>query len=353
MEESEVDGGVLIVHQLNEGKHQYEVKSVLKHQKKQGEKFFLRRGDKLHLVNETDLQDIPPEELAQILSKGNPMLTVHKTLRKKEPVVMKPSGEDVMVPVSKKEMLLHFGQEMMREDLPGEDNLLPTGGDEDNICTEESGQSEFLVVTMKKTSISVITGRSCDPKQPCHECRVECEYNDIVMVTETSTVTLVPRGGGILRQLKTNEVHVEHSSSSMFMGSLCSQKSVYMSQSPERITIYYYKSDITTKGLPVVLNFTGSDCFLKCCWNGVKAQLQVEICEKQKLKSISKNDKQALAYVFYMKSDPSRNTTFESAAHSGWFIQVSVPDNAEPGVQMVDTAEPQVEKFFYIIIQRQ
>lgn len=346
-----VDGGVLIVHQLHDGKHQYEVKSVLKHQKKKGEKFFLRRGDKLRLVNDTELQDVPPGELAEILSKGSPKVTVHKALKEKKPVVVDPSDEDTMVPVSKKEMTLRFSGEMIREGSAEEDQ----GEDEDDVCTEEE-QREYLLVSMTKTTISVVAGRSCDPKEPCHECKVKCEYNDIVMLAERSTVTLVGRGGGgTFRLLRTSEAVMEHMSTSKYIHSLCSEKSVYVSPSyppqNERITIYYYKSsDTSTKGVPVVLNFTGSDCFLRCCKSGEKVQLQTEVCDKQTLRSISKNDKQTLAYMFYMRSDPSRNHWFESALHRGWFIQVSEPDN---NVCVVETAGPQEEQFFYIMIQTQ
>uniref|UniRef100_A0A8C6USV2 Interleukin-1 beta n=1 Tax=Neogobius melanostomus TaxID=47308 RepID=A0A8C6USV2_9GOBI len=345
MEGSEVAGGFLIVHQLNEGKHQYEVKSVFKPLKKPGEKFFVRKGDKLRLVNETELQDVPPEDLAQILSKGNPLLTVHKTMRKKEPHVV--TGEDVMVPVSKEEMTLFFRPGMIREELLGQDNLHPTEGDEDDVCTEEGVQTDFLVVSMKKTSISVLAGRGCQPSGPCHECTAQCEYNDVVMVTESSTVTLVARGGGSLRHLKCSEAVVEHMSSSLYIRSVCQEKRVYVAENPERITIYYYKSDAKTNGLPVVLNFSGSDCFLKCCKNGETVQLQVERCDKQILRSISRSDQHALAFVFYMKSERTRITTFESALYSGWLIQVS-----DCGVEMVKTAGPQEENFFYIIIQK-
>ena len=48
----------------------------------------------------------------------------------------------------------------------------------------------------------------------------------------------------------------------------------------EKITIYSYKSSIVDKkeqGIPVVLNFTGSNCFLRCCREGDKVVLQVEV----------------------------------------------------------------------------
>lgn len=348
-----VDGGVLIVHQLHDGKHQYQVKSVLKPQKKKGEKFFLRRGDTLRLLNGTELEDVPPSELAEMLSKGSPKLTVHKALRKKEPVVVDRSDKDVMVPVSKTEMTLCFSDEMIREDGLEEDR-----GDshyEDDVCTEEE-QSDFLLVSMTKTTVNVVAGRSCDPKTPCHECKLTCEYSDIVMVTESSTVTLVPRGGGVtFRHLRTKEAVVEHRTTAKYIHPMCAQKRVYVSPNyppqNERITIYYYKSsDTSIKGVPVVLNFSGSDCFLRCCMIEGRIQLQTELCEKQRLRSISSSDQQSLAYVFFMRSEPSRNTSFESALHRGWFIQVSESNNE---VDVVETAGSEEQHSFYIWIQTQ
>lgn len=74
------------------------------------------------------------------------------------------------------------------------------------------------------------------------------------------------------------------------------------------------------------------------------------MCEKQKLEKISKSDPCTLAYVFYMKSERTRNTTFESALHTGWFIQI-VSDTEK--VEMVKTDGPREDKFFHIIIQSQ
>ncbi|XP_072321394.1 uncharacterized protein [Eucyclogobius newberryi] len=355
MENYPVEGGVLIVHQFIEEKHHYEVKSVIKNQREAGKKYFLR-GDKLRLVNNTKLEDMDPEQLSTILAQGSPMLTVHKTIREKEPVVEKPSEEEVMVPTSKEERLLLFNQEMRREEDPGQepgedaeqDNLLPTEEGEEDVCEEEGEPTDYLVVSMKKTTISVMVGRGCS-EEPCHECRqTECHYNDIVMVTESSSVTLVPRGGGSLKHVKTKMAEVEHKTTNMFIHSLCSQKRVYMSQTPELINIYYYKTTQTvTKGLPVVLNFSGSDCFLKCCKSGICVRLYVETCEKQKLKNIALSDQNALAYVFYMKSERTGNITFESARHPGWFIQSSDPNSVE-----MKPEGQQEEAFFHIIIQQ-
>ncbi|XP_033842803.1 interleukin-1 family member A [Periophthalmus magnuspinnatus] len=356
MEDLPVGGGVFIVHQETEGKHQYEVKSVIKNRTKPQEKFFLRTGDRLMMVNNTEIQDVPPEQLAEILTQGSPMLTVHKTIRKKEPVEEKPSDGDVLVPCSKEKRLLWFNQEMRRKDDQEQNEVLPKGEGEEEVCTEEAEESDLLVVSMKNTTISVMTGRSCDSTEPCPECsHKECLYDDVVMVAESSSITRVPGGSGSFRHQKCNEVKVENVTSRLFLNSLCHEKQVYMSPHPDLITIYYYKSDrygpsseVKLRGMPVVLNFSGSNCFLKCSQDEEnRVQLCVEICEKQKLKNISRRDRQALAFVFYMKSERTGETTFESALHTGWFIQNSDVNSVEMATMEID--ERQKRQFIIII----
>lgn len=55
------------------------------------------------------------------------------------------------------------------------------------------------------------------------------------------------------------------------------------------ITIYYYKSNIedkTIRGLPVVLNFTESNCFLRCCKSEEKVFLQVEVSMAERVEAV-------------------------------------------------------------------
>lgn len=54
-----------------------------------------------------------------------------------------------------------------------------------------------------------------------------------------------------------------------------------ISKFSERITIYCYKSNEQEegeyRGMPVVLNFTESDCFLRCCKKDQRVFLQAEV----------------------------------------------------------------------------
>uniref|UniRef100_UPI0037E9397C uncharacterized protein n=1 Tax=Semicossyphus pulcher TaxID=241346 RepID=UPI0037E9397C len=329
--DSLVKGGVLVVHQIQEGKHQYEVENVMKHRK--GEKMFVRRGDKLMQVNGVDLQDLKPEELAQMLAEGSPMLTVHKAGVMNEHTGHSSPSEDTLRPVSKETTTLTFCMEMKREeDLDGTDagqegEGKDDGDTEEEVCRPDNGVNgeggDLLVISMVKTSISVVRGRGCDKGSPCGGCHgTGCTYNDVVVVSESREVVLVPRGG--FKQEKHANYEIRHVASHQYLRGLCLQNSVYTSPNPEKITIYSYKSTYMSwfaKGKPVVLNFTGSNCFLKCCKEGERVLLRVETCEKARLKQISKTDESTLSFVFYMKSDKSHRK-FESALHHGWFIQI-------------------------------
>ncbi|KAJ4947924.1 hypothetical protein JOQ06_009953 [Pogonophryne albipinna] len=328
VKDPQVKGGVLIVHQIHEGKHQYEVENVMKYKKGSGEKAFVRRGDKLMQVNGMDLQDFTPEELAQTLAKDTPMLTVHKAGRKKEQTDMSLPSEDTLYPVSKESTIF-------KEDVCGAEN-------------QEYGEGEdLLIISMKKTSISVVRGRGCDSGSPCQGCHgTGCTFNDVVMVSESSKVVLVSRGGGTFRQLKSLKTAIEHVPSHRYLKRLCSQR-LFASPNPEEMTIYLYKStSLLDRGMPVVLNFSKSNCFLRCCKEGEHVFLQVEMCEKKKLKKISMNDETTLSFLFYMRADHTRQRRFESALHGGWFIQINTTNSVEMATMDGGMEE---EQFLFVI----
>ncbi|XP_071389695.1 uncharacterized protein [Centroberyx affinis] len=356
IKDSLVKGGVSIIHQIHEGKHQYDVENVLTFKKANGGKAFVRKGDRLMLINDLNLQDLPPEELANMLAKGNPMLTVHQASRVKEPEQTCPP-EDTFHPVSKETTLLRFSLEMRREEDLGDDERRQgeEGEIEGDVCQTENGEKgqkgDLLIVALMKTSITVVTGRGCDEGSPCHNCVGKgCTFNDVVMVAESSVVTLVPRGSGSFKQEKQmDNISIEHAVSQKYLRSFCLQNSPYVSPNPEKITIYYYKSDcrqVPFRGTPVVLNFTDSNCFLKCSKDGERVLLRVETYEKQRLKRISRTDEGALSFIFYMKATKTKQRQFESALCQGWFIHIVNTDAVEMGTKEGEAEDP---SFFFII----
>lgn len=106
----------------------------------------------------------------------------------KEPV----QSEDVFYPVSKESMLLRFHMEMRRKgDLEGSE-VAPNSGSRDKEGIKESGcktdeaengeGGDLVIVSMMKTSISVVRGRGCTD--------TGCTVNDVVLVAKSSKLKL-------------------------------------------------------------------------------------------------------------------------------------------------------------------
>lgn len=152
---------------------------------------------KLH-TNRCDEEQV--SKRSKTLNLKSPFLlqTVHKAARIKQPPAESCPAEDILHPVSKEAMLLNFNLEMRREEDLGENEEKQGGEGGDNqeeVCPTENGEKEqgkdLLIVSMVKTSISVVAGRSCDTGIPCPGCvETECTLNDVVMVSESSSVTL-------------------------------------------------------------------------------------------------------------------------------------------------------------------
>ncbi|XP_048855133.1 uncharacterized protein LOC125722912 isoform X2 [Brienomyrus brachyistius] len=98
------------------------------------------------------------------------------------------------------------------------------------------------------------------------------------------------------------------------------------------ITIFYYKTTLIEepfRGIPVVLNFTNTDSFLRCQKSGDRVSVSVEVqrhhlrgkFEKQRLQRFSSRDEDAFSFVFYMMAARDSARRFESAVHGGWFMK--------------------------------
>ncbi|XP_058486037.1 interleukin-1 family member A [Solea solea] len=368
LEDSRVHGGVIVIHKIHEGKHHYEVEKVMKPTKACGEKIFVRKGDKLIQINGMDLRGLPPKDLAQMLAEGNPMLTVHKASKASKTKIKEqpPSNGDILFPFFKDSTSLHFTMEMKRE---CEDEAQEGKGREDGAVEEEKEQEkeevcptetengekqDMFIVAMTETRISTVTGRGCSDGGVCEGCQGRgCTFHDVVMISESSKVTLVARGGGSLRCASMLNAAIENVATYQYLRHHDGQY-LYPSSSPEKITIYHYKSSaVVGSGMPVVLNFTDSDSFLRCNKDEQRVSLQVETCSKQMLQHISMSDKTKLAYVFYMKSDRLHQRTFESALHSGWFIKIVNTETASDRVTIETVDGPTAENTFLFVIQPQ
>ncbi|XP_018584753.1 uncharacterized protein LOC108920476 [Scleropages formosus] len=348
-EESPVTGGVSILHSFAHGQHHYQVEKVVKHKMGWGHGSFVRRGDKLLQINGISLQNLPPEAFAQMLTENAPILTVHQShINTTEEKYLKTTE---IYPFSKEHTVLCFSMEMKKMDALEDEGGKDRGTSEDEVPRNGSQScllENLLLVTMTKTRFSIIAGRGCDKGKLCQDQSCKDCHLDVVMEAKSCKITQV-----------LQEIHFlqEKALENIFIHSLMSDKCIQnrfrnarmssrcMSNSA-KITIYYYKSDIVDgefKGVPVVLNFSGTDCFLKCTDSDGKAVLSIENCEKSKLRSISTKDKDILAFVFYMKASQPDARHFESANCPGWCLSAK---KEEVGVEPFIKED---ESFFFLI----
>ncbi|KAL7833900.1 hypothetical protein AOLI_G00288600 [Acnodon oligacanthus] len=325
-------GGVSLLHTMVDGKHHYEVKNVLTHKRSK----FVRKGDKILMINDVETKDLPPEEFATMLSSESPILTIHQASIDTD--INECLEADAMRPYRKEKITLHFRMAMVREEsLEGEENGLDPAMSEWESDYTEDGQ-ELLLVSMNEISVAVMRGRGCDPEKPCENCGShECNLNEVAVVAETSEVTSVARE--YIKKFGEQKRWISLVKSNPDQTSLSAE-----------ITIYYYISNIMAdfgRGVPVVLNFTDSDNFLNCTCEDGKVVLKIECCgEKSQLKKICKDDKETWPFVFYMKTVKDGTQHFESAAHRGWFIQTR---QAKIPVDMENRPE-QMKKSFHFLI---
>uniref|UniRef100_A0A672MDF0 Interleukin-1 n=1 Tax=Sinocyclocheilus grahami TaxID=75366 RepID=A0A672MDF0_SINGR len=82
---------------------------------------------------------------------------------------------------------------------------------------------------------------------------------------------------------------------------------------------------IIESGVPIVLNFTGTDNFLSCTSRGEEKILTVKMYDRKKI-HISTDDPEKLSLIFFMSQKRDGLRYFESALHRGWFIH-TINDN--------------------------
>uniref|UniRef100_A0A8C9RM13 Interleukin-1 n=1 Tax=Scleropages formosus TaxID=113540 RepID=A0A8C9RM13_SCLFO len=342
LDESPVTGGVSILHSFAHGQHHYQVEKVVKHKMGWGHGSFVRRGDKLLQINGISLQNLPPEAFAQMLTENAPILVSARGRSSK------------IYPFSKEHTVLCFSMEMKKMDALEDEGGKDRGTSEDEVPRNGSQScllENLLLVTMTKTRFSIIAGRGCDKGKLCQDQSCKDCHLDVVMEAKSCKITQ-----GELRVSLLQEIHFlqEKALENIFIHSLMSDKCIQnrfrnaRMSSRSKITIYYYKSDIVDgefKGVPVVLNFSGTDCFLKCTDSDGKAVLSIEVrnCEKSKLRSISTKDKDILAFVFYMKASQPDARHFESANCPGWCLSAK---KEEVGVEPFIKED---ESFFFLI----
>ncbi|KAI7795036.1 interleukin-1 family member A [Triplophysa rosa] len=174
----------------------------------------------------------------------------------------------------------------------------------------------LLPVSMGDTSFLL------DPDDPSHNC--DCQYNE--METDSAYSTAVVK------------LYAERKD--LFLKSFLLGKYVCPSIGPSgiqilledtmsaKISIYSYIIVPIKKqlGVPVLLNFTATDNFFTCTKQAEKRILTLASCDINKLQCISADDNEKWSLVFLMSKSAGGLYRFESALHSGWFIQIMDSD---------------------------
>nr|XP_055039810.1 uncharacterized protein LOC129427388 isoform X2 [Misgurnus anguillicaudatus] len=334
-------GGVTLRHTEQDGKHSYEVKNFISLDKG----FFAREGDKILKINQEKIEDVTPDMLANMLIAGSAMLTLHQPTRPKREEC---SSEEIQA-FKKEPMMMNFCLKMVREedlDIEG-DHEQPLPEYEWEKCVKEDN---LLFVSMAETSLTLVVGRGCDPAHPCYNCgRTDCQINDVVVVPERAEIAF--NGSLIVNQVKERD--------NLFLKSYLINKYItpwkeellLKNTMSAKITIYYYKSNIPDKdaGLPVVLNFTGTNNFFRCSTKKGENEKILEVVShnRQDLKNICADDQEKWSLVFYMSSSPGDLRRFESALHRGWFISTQVLNCDK--VDMREENDSEAVKFYFVI----
>nr|CAR92126.1 interleukin 1, beta [Danio rerio]CAR92127.1 interleukin 1, beta [Danio rerio] len=305
-EGSPVCGGVKLFHTECAGKHLYEVKGFLNHNKG----MFTSTGDKLLMINNTNVEDLTPTSLADLLTEGSALLTIHHPSKNKSNEECE--SEELRVD-SKERTVMSFSLLMVR-DVELEADVIPESDSEceDEIEDKLFSDKNLLIVSMEDASFNMVVARGCDPDNPCNDCgKTNCQLNEVVVLPTNAKISSSP------------------------------------------ITIYSYRvNSVDNPGVPVVLNFTGTQNFFSCTTKqGADTKILTVSYSKSELQKICAGDTEKWSLVFYKSCGPDCFQRFESALHRGWFICTKNIANNDANVYMgkgVERDKP-LNTFFVII----
>uniref|UniRef100_H3B449 Interleukin-1 n=1 Tax=Latimeria chalumnae TaxID=7897 RepID=H3B449_LATCH len=323
------------------------------------------KGDKILQVNEVSVENIQPEVLANLLCQ-TAFLTIHRPA--KNPIVYTHHHKLMYQPYDKEHGLLEFSFTMVRKDndsetweMPGSSksgNLVPLVPDtkmKDGLkeCEEES----MLVVKLTQPSFSIVKGRGAQrsPGTTCMTCqKKDCDLHNVAVMSSTSLQTLTTKSGGnnfdnTVNYVPNSFIHHYYVLTLyllMLTGRpLRSLPYSSLGATSSYMTIYHYKScpvENTFSGMPVVLNFTNTNCYLACVEENGNVILKIEDCSAESLRNISESSP-FWHFVFYMKTSKDRNCRFESAKFKQWYID----SKYKPEVEMTRNSD---DGSFYFLV---
>ncbi|XP_059393506.1 interleukin-1 family member A [Carassius carassius] len=339
-----VCGGVMLLHNEHEGKHSYKVNGFFNYNKGK----FASKGDKVIMINNTDVADLTPQAFAELLVEGPPLLTIHHSPQRKTE-----ECESEEINVCKKEpTVMKFSMMMVREEHLEATGVQPSPEREDKYIEDDCfSKDNLLLVTMAETSFSVVVGRGCDPDSSCNSCGgINCQFSEVVILPAKAEITF--NSSRILMRIREQnnlflksfsmEKYVTPDDQHMFLKDTMSAK----------ITLYYYTITTDCQGVPVVLNFSGTENFFCCSTKQGedKKILTVMNHNKKDLKRICPDDREKWSLVFYMSCGRDNLRRFESALYRGWFIYTQRVDNREVDMHKEDQFDSKQDSAFSFII---
>ncbi|TRY62267.1 hypothetical protein DNTS_025825 [Danionella cerebrum] len=334
-EGSPVCGGIILLHTESDGKHSYEVNEFLNH----NNGMFTRKGDKLLMVNNTNVEDLTPGALAESLTKENIKLTIHQPCKKKPEEC---TSEELRVN-NKEKTIMNFSLTMVRESELEAGMLEEPSASEGNSKIPDGCENDddLVIVSMEDASFNLLLARGCDPNSPCKDCgTTDCQQNEVAVQVMKAEITCNPA--------KILEFASE--TKNLFLKSF--PMKMYVTPTP--ITIYtYWPNSKNSPGVPVVLNFTNTQNFI-CCTSkqGVDEKiLTIVTYKKSDLKNICAEDHEAWSLVFYKSGFPTDLQRFESALHRGWFIYTKNVVNNQLAMCKEDSKQESksINTFFILI----
>ncbi|XP_065097192.1 uncharacterized protein [Paramisgurnus dabryanus] len=196
---------------------------------------------------------------------------------------------------------------------------------------------DFDLPIMADTTLHLDEDCGFDDDNPSHNC--DCQFKEIFITLERDEVdynltdTLYKERNNLFLKSVPQGKYVTPSNKEICLDDTMSAK----------ITTYYHAMPRNTcSGVPVLLNFTGTENFFTCIKQGEERILSVTMYDLNKLRCISADDTEKWSLVFFMTQCASGPFRFESALHSGWFISV------DSNVMKLQRENPP-NTFFYLI----
>ncbi|XP_073681585.1 uncharacterized protein [Garra rufa] len=232
-------------------------------------------------------------------------------------------SEDIQCKRKKLE-LMRFSLSMEDTEIGGpQEPSHPQPEGEENDIEDDCLFDDDLLHSLANMSLNLFDDQDSDAGNPF--CNCDWQLNESVITPEKADITYISTQ--IWKVIKEQEKFLKALEGSKYVAPKQNELCLENTKSA-KITILHgtflgMVTNNSEKGVPVVLNFTGTDNFLSCTIQGEKKILTVKVYDREK---ISANDPEKASLIFYMSQKCDGLRYFESVLHRGWYIH-TVNDN--------------------------